>query len=58
MKALIITYRDGKTETVYVDSYGVKDGCLYTHVRFGVDSGTRHIPLDRIKEYKSISCRK
>ncbi len=52
MTELKITYRDGKTETVYVDSYGVKDGCLYTHVRFGVDSGTRYIPLDRIKDWK------
>ena len=52
MKTIEIIYRDGKTETVYVDSYGIKDGCLYTYVRFGVDSGTRHIPLDRIKEWK------
>ena len=51
MKTIEIIYRDGKTETIYVDSYGVKDSCLYTHVRFGVNSGTRHIPLDRIKEW-------
>lgn len=52
MKTLEIIYRDEKTETVYVDSYGIKDGCLYIYVRFGVESGTRHIPLDRIKEWK------
>ena len=52
MTELKITYRDGKTETVYVDRHWVKDGCLHTHVRFGVESGTRSIPLDRIREYK------
>ena len=47
-----IEYRDGSTETVDVDDYGIKNGCLYTHVRFGANSGTRYIPLDRIMEWK------
>lgn len=46
-----IIYRDGEEETIYVDDCGVKDGCFYMYRRYGVDSGTRHIPLDLIKEY-------
>lgn len=38
-------------EHSYFDNYCVRDGCFCTYVRFGVDSGNRHIPLDRIKEY-------
>ncbi len=50
-KKIKIIYRDGTEEEHYVDDYGVINGCLYTYVRFGVESGTRHIPLDLIKEY-------
>lgn len=50
-KKIKIIYRDGAEEQIYVDNYSVKDGCLCTYVRFGVDSGTRYIPLDLIKEY-------
>lgn len=46
-----IIYRNGKEEKNYVDSYKVMDGCLCTHVRFGIESGTRHIPLELIKEF-------
>lgn len=46
-----IVYRDGMEELVYVDNYCVREGCLCTYIRFGVDSGSRHIPLDLIKEY-------
>lgn len=47
-----IIYRDGTKEKYYIDDYGIKDGCLYTYVRFGVEkTGNRHIPLDLIREY-------
>ena len=46
-----IIYRDGTEEEHYIDSYKVQDGCLCTYIRFGTNSGTRHIPLDLIKEY-------
>ena len=46
-----INYRDGESEERFVDDWGIKGGCLYTYVRFGVNSGTRYIPLDQIKEY-------
>ena len=50
-KKIKIVYRDGTEEQVYVDDYYVRDGCFCTYVRFGVESGSRHIPLDRIREY-------
>jgi hypothetical protein len=46
-----IIYRDGTEEEHCIDECGIKDGCLWTYIRFGVDSGTRYIPLDLIKEY-------
>lgn len=50
-KKIKIIYRYGTEKQIYVDDYSVKGGCLCTYIRFGVDSGTRHIPLDLIKEY-------
>lgn len=50
-KKIKIVYRDGTEEQVYVDDYCVKDGCFCTYIRFGVESGCRHIPLDLIREY-------
>lgn len=50
-KKIKIIYRDGTEEEHYIDDYGVINECLYTYVRFGVENGTRHIPLDLIKEY-------
>lgn len=47
-----IIYRNGKEEKDYVDSYKVMDGCLCVHVRFGIESGTRYIPLDLIEEFR------
>lgn len=52
-KKVKIIYRDGTAEECYVDDCGIRDGFLRLYVRFGVDSGTRHIPLDLIKEYKT-----
>jgi len=52
-KKVKIIYRDGTEEKCYVDECDIWDGCLRLYVRFGVDSGTRHIPLDLIKEYKT-----
>lgn len=46
-----ITYRNGTREEHCIDNYEIKDGCLCTYVRFGTESGTKHIPLDLIKEF-------
>jgi hypothetical protein len=46
-----ITYRNGTREEHCIDNYKIKDGCLCTYVRFGTESGTKHIPLDLIKEF-------
>lgn len=46
-----ITYRNGTYEEHYIDDYKVKDGCLCTFIRFGTESGTKHIPLDLIQEF-------
>lgn len=46
-----IQYRDNTSEEYCCSSYQVKDGCLIMSNRFGVNSGIRNIPLDRIKEY-------
>lgn len=52
-KKLTIIYRDGTEESLYVDDFYVsKDGCLVTYKRFGENSGTRHIPLANIKEWR------
>ena len=37
-KEITIIYRSGEQETTYVDDCGVKNGCLWTYVRFGVNS--------------------
>ncbi len=46
-----IIYRDGTEEKQYIDSYEVQNECLCIYIRFGKNSGTRHIPLDLIKEF-------
>ena len=55
MYTIYISYRDNsKDEETTVDSYSVVNGCLKLHTRFGVNAGTRFIPLDRIEEWKVI----
>ena len=46
-----ITYRDNTTEEYYCERYRVTNNCLVMSNRFGVNSGIRNIPMDRIKEY-------
>lgn len=55
MHTIYISYRDNsKDEQTIVDSYSVVDGCLKLYIRFGVNAGTRFIPLDRIEEWKVL----
>lgn len=39
-KRIKILFRDDTEEINHIDEYGVKDVCLCTYVRFGVDAGT------------------
>lgn len=47
-----IYYTDGTLESHYIDDYAIKNNCLMTYVRCGVNRGYRYIPLDKIKEWK------
>jgi len=47
-----IKYIDGTSECVCADEVENRGTCLMLYKRFGVDSGERYIPFDRIKEWK------